>query len=71
MKIGDKCKILLCNEDDNANMYYQGMIGTIVDSNLKHGCGEVTNDPMIIVKFDNGKVDGFWNEEIEVINDQR
>lgn len=64
MNVGDRVKVLQCNEDDNCNKDFEGLIGEIVKKDYAHGCGQVDNDPLIHVKFPDGTIEAFWTEEV-------
>ena len=57
MEIGDKVKILPCDEDHNINSDYKGRIGIIVKQ----------YDNLINVRFNDGTVEAFWSDEIEIV----
>ena len=68
-KIGQRVKIL----DNPSNDYtfdnkFANKVGEITQFEYESGCGQTfPSDPMIGVQLDNGKQDGFWHEELELV----
>jgi len=68
-KIGSRVKVLSNpNDDETFESTFTGKIGEVFFFEYDCGCGQTfPNDPMIGVKFQNGKVEEFWKEELELI----
>jgi hypothetical protein len=67
-KIGNRVEILDNFLDDNAfDKKFSNQIGEVIFFEYDCGCGQTfPGDPMIGVKFCNGKIEEFWKEELEV-----
>ena len=56
------------NEDETFNKHLSGKLGLIEYFEYDCGCGQTfPEDPMIGVRFLNGKSEEFWKEEIELL----
>jgi hypothetical protein len=68
-KIGDIVKVLSNpNNDDTFSMKFVGKEGKVEYFEYDCGCGQnYPEDPMIGIKFQNGKIAEFWKEELELI----
>ena len=68
-KIGDCVKVVQI-VDDEADINFIGHEGVVQEVNYHHGCGEVPNDPMIKVFFNNlRRAEWFWKEELKLIEE--
>ncbi len=64
--IGDKVIVLNNPADDTLNKKFIGKKGEVSFFEYDCGCGQTfPNDPMIGVKFDNGRSGEFWKEELQ------
>lgn len=69
-QIGEKVQILNNpNKDDTFDKQFAFKSGVIIYFEYECGCGQYfPKDPMIGVKFENGRVEEFWEEEIKAIS---
>ena len=62
--IGEKVKVTF-STDETFDCNFFNCIGKIVYYNYSHRCGQTyPNDPMIGVKFRDGSIEVFWEEEL-------
>jgi CarS bacterial SH3 domain len=59
--------VVVCSlADETANRSFLLKLGVVVYFDYECGCGQTyPQDPMIGVRFPNGKVDEFWREELK------
>lgn len=69
-KIGQKVKVLNNpNMDETFDIQLINKIGEVIFFEYDCGCGQTfPTDPMIGVKFNNGKIDEFWKEEMQLVD---
>lgn len=65
-KIGDKVRVLNNpSNDETFDKKYSGRNGEVIFFEYDCGCGQnFPEDPMIGIKFQNGKVEEFWKDEL-------
>ena len=68
-KIGAKVTTLdNPNNDETFNKQFSFKTGMIIYFEYECGCGQTfPSDPMIGVKFSDGKIEEFWKEELSLI----
>lgn len=63
-EIGDIVRVV-CISDETVSKKFLGRIGKVTHFDYSCGCGQsYPDDPMIGVRFSNGKIEEFWREEI-------
>ncbi len=56
------------NDDDTFDDKFADQVGEIKHFEYESSCGQTyPGDPMIGVQLDDGKRDGFWHEELELV----
>jgi len=65
-KIGDRVTVLNNpNNDESFNDFFAFKSGMVIYFEFQCGCGQnFPEGPMIGVRFENGRVEEFWKEEI-------
>ncbi len=68
-KIGQRVRILNNpSNDETFDKRFANKVGEIKYFEYESGCGQTfPSDPMISVQLNNGKRDGFWHEELELV----
>ena len=65
MRVGEIVRIARA-ADETLEQEYIGCVGTIVELNYNHGCGEVRGDPLITVDIGSGVEVMCWTEDLVV-----
>lgn len=68
-RIGDAVLVLdNPNKDETFNYDFSGKQGVVEHFEYDCGCGQTfPNDPMIGIRFSNGKIAEFWKDELEMV----
>jgi hypothetical protein len=65
-KIGESVRVLSLL-DNTTSLFWLGRQGVVAYFEYNCGCGQsYPQDPMIGVRFEDGRVEEFWHEELEL-----